>query len=185
MKILHQLHSGLIAVVLTALLSSTCSAQQTQQDSIWQPLKVFLGSWTGRGGGEPGIGDYVRSYTFVLNNKYIEIRNKSTYQPSNDHPGGFIHEDWGYFSYDRFRHLFVLRQFHIEGFVNQYTLESISPDGRKLVFISEANENLPPGWSARETYEILSNTQIKETFELAQPDKPFTVHSQVVLERVK
>ena len=37
----------------------------------------------------------------------------------------------------------MLRQFHIEGFVNQYKLESISADGKTIVFISEAIENIP------------------------------------------
>ncbi len=172
-----------IVACLVALVSTTCMAQQTRQDSIWQPLRAFLGSWRGKGGGEPGMGDYTRNYQLVLNGRYIEIRNKSTYPPTERHPEGEVHEDWGYFSYDKMRHTFVLRQFHSEGFVNQYVLDSISEGGRRLVFVSEAIENIPAGWRAKESYDILSKNQIQETFELAEPNKPFTVYSKVVLNR--
>jgi hypothetical protein len=176
---------GLVALAVAALMSTTCFSQLSKQDSIWLPLKVFVGSWEGKGGGEPGIGDYTRSYQFVLNTRYIEIKNKSTYPPGKNNPKGEVHEDWGYFSFDKMRRIFVLRQFHSEGFVNQYKLESISEDGKRLVFVSEAIENIPPGWKAKESYEVLDNGHIQETFELAEPGKPFSVYTRVTLNRVK
>lgn len=185
MRVLQKHRGNLVAIAVAALMSTTCFAQPTKQDSIWQPLKVFIGSWEGKGGGESGIGDFVRSYRFVLNKRYIEIRNKSTYPPTAKNPKGEVHEDWGYFSYDKLRRTFVLRQFHVEGFVNQYKQESISEDGKRLVFVSEAIENIAPGWRAKETYEVLSNNQIQETFELAEPNKEFSVYSKVTLNRIK
>ena len=174
----------LILAAFVILLPMLATAQTTKQDSIWHPLKMFVGSWEGKGGGEPGKGDYARSYKFVLNKKYIEIRNKSSYPPSAQNPQGEVHEDWGFFSYDKMRKTFVLRQFHVEGFVNQYKLESISKDGKSLVFVSEAIENIPPGFRAKESYEILNDNQIQETFELAEPGKEFEVYSKVVLNRM-
>jgi hypothetical protein len=184
MRISQLFSGGLIALVLAALTSTICSAQLTRQDSIWLPLKVFVGSWQGKGGGEPGIGDYTRTYQFVLNKKFIEIRNKSVYPSTKENLKGEVHEDWGYFSYDKRRHTFVLRQFHVEGFVNQYALESISEDGARLVFVSEAIENIAPGWRAKESYEILDSAHVQETFELAEPGKPFGVYTKVILNRV-
>jgi hypothetical protein len=160
-------------------------AQMTKQDSLWLPLKAFVGNWKGKGGGEPGIGDYERSYHFMLDKRFIEIRNKSSYPPTQRYPKGEVHEDMGYFSYDKVRRTFVLRQFHVEGFVNQYKLDSISADGKRLVFVTEAIENIPSGWRAKESYEILSDDRIKETFELAEPNKPFEVYTRVTLNRVK
>jgi len=55
----------------------------------------FLGSWQGTGGGQPGTGRYERSYEVVLNEKYISVRNRSTYPPQEQNPNGEIHEDWG------------------------------------------------------------------------------------------
>ena len=173
----------LITVASAATFPTLVSAQTSRQDSIWQPLKLFLGSWKGKGGGEPGQGNYERTYQFVLNKKFIAIKNKSSYPPSDKHPQGEIHEDVGYFSYDKSRRTFVLRQFHIEGLVNQYRMDSISADGKRIVFISESIENIPAGWRAKETYDIINDNQIQETFELAEPKKEFQVYSKVLLKR--
>ena len=91
------------------------------------PFKFFTGAWTGDSEGQPGKGKYDRTYEFVMNNKFIEVKNKSTYPPSQNDPKGDVHEDHGFIRYDKVRKTFVLRQFHIEGFVNQYKIESISP----------------------------------------------------------
>ena len=160
-------------------------AQNTKRDSVWLPLKPFVGNWKGEGGGEPGKGKYERSYQFILNKRFIEIRNKSTYQPTTQYPDGEVHEDIGYFSYDNARKTFILRQFHTEGFVNQFGLDSISPDKKTFVFITESIENIPAGYRAKETYHIISDDEIEETFEIAEPDKDFAVYSKVKLVRQK
>jgi hypothetical protein len=171
-------------IVVTVLVVSNLSfAQTTKQDSIWQPLKFFIGNWTGKGGGEPGIGRYERSYKFMFNKKFIEVRNKSTYPSSAKNPKGEVHEDIGYISYDKNRRSFVLRQFHSEGFVNQYRQESLSADGKRIVFISESIENIQNGWRAKETYQVLGENEFSETFELAPPGKIFEPYTSVILKR--
>jgi len=96
-----------------------------------------------------------------------------------------VHEDRGFISYDKSRKTFVLRQFHSEGFVNQFKIESISPDGKTIVFISESIENIPAGFRAKETCQIISENEFIETFELAEPGKDFELYSKAVLKRVK
>ncbi len=169
--------------IVLLLLPVLSFGQTTKQDSIWKPLKFLVGSWIGKGGGDPGEGTYERSYQFIFNKKYIEVKNKSVYPSSTDNPKGEIHEDIGYISFDKLRNTFVLRQFHIEGFVNQYKLDSISDDGKRIVFISESIENIKSGWRAKETYEILGDNEFTETFELAPPDKEFEVYSKVTLKK--
>lgn len=173
-------------LLLLIFLSTTLThAQTTKRDSLWLPIKQFVGTWHGEGSGEPGTGKYERSYQFTLGNNFIEIRNKSTYPPTEKKPIGEVHEDIGYFSYDRGTKSFMLRQFHIEGFVNQFKLDSISPDKRTLIFITESIENIPKGWRAKETYRFLSDGELEETFELAPPTKDFSVYSRVKLVRQK
>ena len=92
---------------------------------------------------------------------------------------GEVHEDIGYLSYDGSRKIFILRQFHKEGFVNQYRLDSISPDKKTLVFITEAIENIPPGWKAKETWQVSGENTFSETFELAESGKEFNVYTRV------
>lgn len=171
---------------LTALLCLTTSlgfSQNAKRDSIWSPITYFVGHWVGEGGGEPGMGKYERSYQPTLNGNFIEIHNKSTYPPTEKNPKGEVHEDVGYIFYDKGRKTFLLRQFHIEGFANDYVLESIAPDKKTVVFSSEAIVNIPKGWRARETYRIIGPNEFEETFELSAPEKPFSVYTKVKFKR--
>jgi hypothetical protein len=160
------------------------NAQKLNQDSLWMPFKPFIGTWTGTGEGVDGKGTYERTYQFVLNKKYIEVKNKTIYPVSKEQPKGYVHEDVGYISNDKTRKTFVFRQFHGEGFVNQYILDSLSADKKTLVFLSEAIENIPEGWRARETY-ILQDKQLTEIFNLAEPNKGFEPYTKATLKRKK
>jgi hypothetical protein len=169
---------------LMLLIPSLSIAQSSKQDSLWRPFQPFIGKWTGTGEGVDGTGTYERSYQFVFNKKYIEVKNKTVYPATNKNPKGYIHEDVGYISYDKMRKTFVFRQFHGEGFVSHYTLDSLSTDQKTMVFISESIENIPPGWRARETY-IVDDSQLTEVFNLAEPDKDFTPYTTATLKRTK
>lgn len=171
-----------ILFVLIVFLSPIPAFSQAKAD-VWQPFRVFIGDWHGTGGGEPGTGQYERSYRFIFGEKFIEVRNKSTYAPQPKNPKGEVHEDVGYISYDKGRKLFVLRQFHKEGFVNQFRLESISADGKTIVFVSESIENIPAGFRAKESYRLGDDGAITETFEMAEPSKDFQPYSSVTLKR--
>jgi hypothetical protein len=151
-------------------------AQADKKPDAWAPLKFFVGSWEGTGKGQPGVSKIEREYQFVLSGKFLEARNKSVYEPQEKNPKGEVHEDWGLFSYDRSRKKFVLRQFHVEGFVNQYVLDSLAADGKTLILMTESIENIPAGWRARETYKIVSDDEFVEIFELAEPEKEFEIY---------
>jgi len=172
-------------LLLALLLCPPIQAQATQQPDVWEPLKYFVGSWEGTAKGQPGNGKVEREYQFVLNGKYLQAKNKSTYPPQEKNPKGEVHEDWGLFSYDRGRKQFVLRQFHVEGFVNQYALDRAASDSKTLVFVTESIENIPAGWRARESYRILNNDEFVEVFELAAPGKEFEVYAENRFKRKK
>ena len=151
-------------------------AQQGKKQDVWKPLRFFVGSWKGQGEGQPGVSKVERGYKFVLQDRFLEARNKSVYERQEDSPKGEVHEDWGLFSYDQDRDKLVFRQFHAEGFVNQYVLDSLTADGKTLVFVTEAIENFWPRWRARETYRILNDNEFTETFEIAPPDSDFELY---------
>ena len=67
-------------------------------------------------------------------------------------------------------------QFHIEGFVNQYVMDYLAPDGKTIVFTSESIENIPSGWRARESYQVINPDEFIETFELAPLGKDFELY---------
>ncbi len=151
---------------------------------MWTTLEFLLGRWEGVGSGEPGLAHYERTYELILDGKFILEKNKSTYPAQEDNPQGEVHEDWGIFSRDKSRKTFILRQFHTEGFVNQYVMQPSSPGGQEIIFISEAIENITNGWRAKETYQVISPDEFIEVFELAEPGKDFVEYSRCQLHKI-
>jgi hypothetical protein len=74
----------------------------------------------------------------------------------------------------------VFRQFHVEGFVNEYVEQESATDGKALIFVSERIENIPEGWRAKETYRIVNQDEYTKVFELAEPQKEFKVYAESV-----
>ena len=180
---LHRLTAGLATVAL--LVASAAAQTPAKKPSPWDPLRFFVGSWTGVGNGQPGTSTVEREYSFALNDRFLEVRNKSTYLPQEKNPKGEVHEDRGFVSCDRARRRFVFRQFHVEGFVNHYIADSVAASPDSIVFRSEAIENIPPGYRARETYRILGQNEFVERFEMAEPNGEFAVYSESRFRRKK
>ena len=172
-------------ILMTLLLSSGVLAQTTPQADPWKPLMFFVGTWEGTGTGKPGNSTIEREYKFTLANKFLQATHRSTYAPQDKNPKGEVHDDLGYFYYNRSRNQFLFRQFHVEGFVIHYVLANISADEETFVFESELVENGPTGWRARETYKILGENEFMETFELAGAGKEFEVYSSNHFKRKK
>ena len=175
----------LMSTVLAApaVAQSTASSGAPKKADPWQPVRPLVGTWEGEASGQPGTGRSEREYRFILKDRYIHITSKTTYPPQEKNPKGEIHEDVGFISYDKIAQKLVLRQFHIEGFVNHYVLDSISEDGRTLAFVTAAIENIPAGWRGRETYRIVSDDEFVETFALAEPGKEFATYSETRFRR--
>jgi nitrobindin-like protein len=169
------------AIVCLALLSNSAESGQppAQNDDVWAPLRFMLGTWDTTSSGQPGIGTGTREYRLVLRDRFIEIRTRATYPPQDKNPKGEVHEDVGFISYDRSRKTFVFRQFHAEGFVNIYVAEADNPP----TFVTDAIENIPDGYRARELYRIVSPTEFVETFSLAAPGKDFAIYSETRLKK--
>jgi hypothetical protein len=146
-------------------------------------FKRFIGTWRGEGEGQPGKSTVERTYEPTLGGQYILVRNRSTYAPQEKNPKGEVHDDVGYMSFDKARKRLVLRQFNVEGFVNQFVAATPAIDGDALVMDSEAIENIPAGWRARESYRFISADGFEEIFELAEPGKAFEVYSHNRLKR--
>ena len=153
------------------------------QSDPFKPVRQLLGNWEGHSEGKPGVGKMEREYTFVLKERFLRVSNNATYPPQQKNPKGETHEDLGFIGYDRAQKKLVFRQFHVEGFVVQYSLESVSEDGHSFVFTSSAIENIPSGWRARETYRFLNNDEFIETFALAGPGKEFDTYSETRFRR--
>jgi hypothetical protein len=179
---------AMMTLLLALLLSSVPDVTPTPTTSTatadpWAPVRFLEGEWIGAAEGEPGIGTVHRSYQFILGYRFLYERNVSAYAPKQPNTGGELHEHWSIMSYDKKRKRLVLRQFHQEGFVNQYVLDEEQSTPKRLVFVSEGFENLDPRWKARETYDVVSPDAFTETFELAEPGKDFQTYSKNTFKR--
>jgi hypothetical protein len=162
-------------IILLLILISVCSLAENEPDSTNKnPFKYFVGSWIGEETGKAGVGEGEREYQFILDNNFLFQKNTSTFEPQEKNPKGEVHQDWAFYSFDRMRGKYILREFHSEGYVNQYVLDSLSADNKTMVFVSEAIENVPEGWRARVSFMIQNENEFYETFELAAPAKDFS-----------
>ena len=173
---------SLVLASLTLATPATYPQAPNPSADPWKAIRFLVGEWTGESEGEPGKGAVKRSYRFVLHDKFIHEKNVSTYPPQPKNPKGEVHEHWSFFSHDRARRTLILRQFHQEGFVNQFALAPGGSEGT-LVFESEALENVPAGWRARETYEVVSPDEFVETFEIAPGSGAHEVYSKARFRR--
>jgi hypothetical protein len=175
-----------LMIAVTVFAAPAISGQEASAPADpWAPFRFFVGSWEGQGEGSPGAGRGEQTFEFILRGTFLHVWNKAIFDPQDKNPKGETHEDWGVFSYDQSRKTFVLRQFHVEGFVNQYVLEGGPADGKMFVFVSEAIENIPPGFKARLTYKVLDADTFEQTFDLAAPGKDFECYSKGVMKRKK
>lgn len=171
---------GIVAVVTVLTASLWTRAQEdagsTKPQSfedIWGSLRYLTGMWVGTGQGTPGTSEVAQRFKWVMEHKFLYGRTTSVFEPTESHPRGEVHEDWMIFSHDTRRNKIILRQFHIEGYVNQYVLKEVSNEGKTLLFVTESVENGPPGMRARLTFNIDGNKELDINFELAEPGKDF------------
>ena len=164
--------------ILSAVICFSLTAFSEDKTGLAR-LDALVGEWRGTSRGQPGEGTVHRVCERVLNGRFIECRSTSTYPPGEKKPRGEVHVDRSFFSYDKGTKKLRLRQFHGEGFVNTYVAE-----GEALVFVTNDIENIPPGWRARETYDLSGDTWT-ERFDLAAPGKEFELYSASTLQRAK
>jgi len=165
------------AAVMAGLLAVCVSSAQSDP---WAPVRFFEGKWQGPITGKPGEQFSSREYRFELNGKFLSQRDKSVYKNKPE-----SREDLGFFSYDQNLKKIAWRQFHSEGIVNEYILDTISADGKTFEFVTTSIENQPAGMRAKKAYRIISDDEYEETFSLAPPGKGFEVYTVAHLKRVR
>jgi hypothetical protein len=147
--------------------------QADADPDIWGPLIHLQGQWKA----EDNESTVYQEFRFIMNGKFLLMKTKGIFKPTEKRPEGEIHEDMGVFSYDEERKTHLLRAFYSEGFVNQYTLEN-DPEGKSsLTFLSENIENAPLGTRAKLVIEFKQQGEMEQSFFVAWPDKEFSCFS--------
>ncbi len=160
-------------LVILMILPALLWAEDKPEPDKWEMFRFLDGEWVSEVSGKAGMGVGERKYAFVLQDQYFHFTNKATFEPQEKNPQGEIHEDWGFYSHDKVRGIFVLRQFHVEGYVNQYVLDTLESNDSLLIFITESIENIPPGWRAKVILTKSNDDEFVEGFQLASPGKDF------------
>ena len=83
-------------------------------DSLWAPMRYFIGSWHGVGESESGTAVCERNYQWALNGNFVQVRSKSAYAPQEKSPQGEIHEEIGYINFNNLEKNFMLREFMLK-----------------------------------------------------------------------
>ena len=117
------LRRSITLLLATAAAAPIFGQQIAPSSDVFARLRFFVGSWRGDQAGQPGRGTSERIYEFVLNDRFLQVKNTSTYPPQEKNKKGEVHHDMGMIGYDRARRRLVFRQFHQEGFVNTYVQE--------------------------------------------------------------
>jgi len=149
-----------------------CFSQLNAQNIELETFNGLIGKWKGTGSGFSSSESTVQSeFNWIMNKGFIEVKNHSQFKPTTQNPKGEIHDDWGIISFDSARKKFVFRQFHVEGFVNQYLLNDSLSSKNSFVFETENIENFVPGGTSRFTINIKSDTEIETLFDVGFPGK--------------
>ncbi len=142
------------------------------QENPLEKFSFLVGNWEGNGTGFGSSKSKIHSeFNMVLDNNFLEIRNHSEFEAKPQQKDGEIHDDWGMLSFDQDRKIYVFRQFHNEGFYNQYTLSDSLSNDKTFVFESEFIENFVPGGRARFTINIIGENEIETLFDVGFPEK--------------
>lgn len=170
---------NLIAAILM-LFSSLTFAQKTNL----QLFNKICGEWQGQGDGySEGTSEVSCSIAYTMGGTYLEIKGEAKFKPTEKNPKGEHHIDQGFISFDKKRKTFVFRQFHIEGFVNQYIMDNETSSDSVFVFNSESIENFVDGGKARVIIELKADGNLQSAFYLSMPGQELSCYGNNVFTR--
>ena len=94
-----------LLVIGTILLSALLIIQAENKSDVWQPLEFLEGTWEA----QTENSMVTQVYQFILKKKFLQMKTRGVFEPTEKNPEGEVHEDIGIFSYDQSRKKFVLR----------------------------------------------------------------------------
>ncbi len=171
----------LVLFVALVIVVTTVQAQN--------PLERFeniIGVWEGAGTGFGNSKSKITaSYAWLMNRQYIEVKHHSEFDPTEQNSEGEIHDDLGIISFDKGRGVIVFRQYHNEGFFNEYVLNDSISTPAKLIFETERIENFVPGGRAQFTINIINKDEIQTVFDVGFPGKEMACFGTNDLQKVE
>jgi hypothetical protein len=173
------------SVLALACLIGTLSPAQAQNvpSDPWAPVRFLAGEWQGAISGDQGTGTATRRYRFILSGQFLQERNMANFPPQTLHPDGSVTSHASFLAYDTARKALVFRLLREDRFNGMYAYSATKSTPSRLVFESVQLDAAPAATKAREILEVISPTEHVEILEVAEGDKPFTVHSRIQFKR--
>lgn len=138
------------------------------QTNPFEKIGFIIGNWSGTGSGFGNTGSRIESsFQPVMDGNYLQVKNESWFEPTENNPKGEHHLDEGFISYDKSRKQIILRAFYSEGYFNQYVLNDSLSNENTLVFETEFIENFVPNGKAKLTIRKTSETEMETVFEVS------------------
>ena len=106
-----------ILTLIIAVLSISIYAENP-----FKNLDFLIGNWQGIETGVAGDGIGFRSYSYILDNNFIQAPNTSTFPISEKKPRGEVHRDLVIISYNSNTDQLILRGFYVEGFTVSFPI---------------------------------------------------------------
>lgn len=163
-----------LLLVVAVALSPLCASAQTS-DPLAQ-VAPLIGDWTGVGQGQPGTSAATRHTIRIQNGRFVMVEGRSVYPRQEANKTGETHTSLDVWSFDKARGLIMLRQFDSLGFVSTYAQDKAASRAGHIVLVSESLENVPAGWKARYTYDLVAADEYREDFELNPDGKGFKTY---------
>jgi hypothetical protein len=142
----------------------------------WGPVQFLVGNWVGEGGGQPGQGTGVFSFSPDLQGKILVRKNFAEYPAASGRPA-FRHDDLMIVYRDEATHGLRATYFDSEEHVIPYTVKA-SEGG--VIFVSEG---APSSTRFRMTYTSTGKDTLKIKFEIAAPGKEFAPYIEAAAHR--
>lgn len=170
--------------ILFVFFSYFLLSSSTAQNPL-QKFENLIGVWEGAGEGFSNSKSKLKAeYKWILNKKFIQVKHRSEFEPTDKNPEGEVHEDFGVLSFDSGRKTVVFRQYHVEGFYNEYILNDSLSNNSTLIFETVKIENFVPGGRARFTINIKSDSEIETLFDVGFPGKEMACFGKNRLRKV-
>lgn len=171
-----------LTVLLFALIIGVCAKAQNDLAR----LENLIGTWEGTGTGFGNSKSVISAeYSWLMNKQYIKVKHHSEFEPTDQNPEGEIHDDMGIISFDKSRKVVVFRQYHVEGYFNEYVLNDSISSPEKLIFETERIENFVPGGRAKFTIKLIGKDEIQTVFDVGFPGREMACFGTNNLKRVE
>ena len=151
----------------------------TQVDP-WAPLRPLVGSWTGVGSGFGSTSDVRHDWSFVLDDRFLELRTRSVVRKESG--PGEAHEDFGVISRNTDTGSFVFRQFLSEGYVNTYDIV-IDPETPRSILFAHREAESAGDVRAQLRLRFVSGDEYEMALDLAFPGKDFAACQEMIMGR--